>query len=560
MKKFFSRYAKRILLAFMLIFALTFSACAYSDGPSESSDGVSYIGNIDGFKATYRPQSYQIEDYYYNFSHDILSELTKIFGQAQLPVNQQTTEIDTVRELYDEYVSNPENYQTEPLTYKQFEEIYRVYFIDDIRNSIIQYADNDNYMEVSDTYFANLTLKWIWNMNIGTDYSSLPGSSVDYAKIFFETTSSAYRAEMLFNSFLNDSLLKAERENFYFNYYVGKYAQSLQVAILEILLGRTPTEFTYDITQNTITPSASSLLPSLQSDYEKYTTYVGISREIDIPKITNYILDKVIGAQKFSTTNADNHFSRDDYKEIIEEYLWEDALFEYNFSDSDGQSETLGSLYDIYPTNVIKDYSANSFFISSVDGQNFAHIPSGEYQSIVMMPTKDNYLSEIWYFLVADRILNIDVSYRYYDSAANTYYTSAKKTVKTQIESTFKDSKASILSLSFYDNTNTETLFLTKPFNKQIGNGILNGNPKYMNYETSKYYKAMPSVNGFGTVSVLDETAFVEDGSSFFEMVFDVHKDSSKPYDDYSFKIGMYGLFFASQSQINDYLLRNMNK
>ena len=55
MKKYFSSIQK-ILLVFMLIFTLTFSACAYSNGPSESFDGMSYIGNIDGFKATYRPR------------------------------------------------------------------------------------------------------------------------------------------------------------------------------------------------------------------------------------------------------------------------------------------------------------------------------------------------------------------------------------------------------------------------------------------------------------------------------------------------------------------------
>ena len=119
----------------MLIFTLTFSACAYSNGPSESFDGMSYIGNIDGFKATYRPESYPVEDYYSNFSQDIVYSLTDIFGLANLPINTEN-EIDIVRTSYNNYLSNPANYETEPLTYGEYENIYRVYFIDDIRNTM----------------------------------------------------------------------------------------------------------------------------------------------------------------------------------------------------------------------------------------------------------------------------------------------------------------------------------------------------------------------------------------------------------------------------------------
>ena len=553
MKKFFGKFSKKIVLALMLIFALTFSACTYADGPTESSDGVSYIGNIDGFKATYRPQSYPVQDYYSNFSKDIIIELTKIFGQADFEVDLQTEH----NAIYGGMNSGDEGY----MSYDTYVNSYKIYFLDDIRSSVYLYNQQFN------TYNARVSESYNWKWTIGpnNDFDFNQGSPNAYKTYFNGTPDTVENPNVVFNT-VNDTAIKLERERFYFGisseegYYVGKYAESLQVAILEILLGRTPTEFTYNFATGVISPSASALLPSLQAEYSKYATYIGIAKDTDIPKITNYILYKVIGSQKFNETDTNNYFSRTDYQDIIEQMIWNGVLENYDFSDNNGQNASLGSLYDIFPTNVIKDYEANSFFISSKDGQNFAHIPSGEYQSLVMMPTKDNYLYEMWYFLVSSKVLSVDVSYRYYDSATGNFYQSAPVTVQTQVESNFNESRAQILNVNFYDEENEETLFLTKSFNQNIGNGILKASSsKYMDFQTKQYYKALPSVNGFGSVSVLDETAFISDGSSFFELVFDVHKDPAKPLEDYSFKVGMYSLFFASQSQINEYLLEKAN-
>jgi hypothetical protein len=427
-------------------------------------------------------------------------------------------------------------------------------------------SDNDNYWETNDTYMtttnpsnpSNPSLEWTWTISTASDYNPINNSN--YAKIYGDMFNVPSDAVTIFQNITNTNY-KFERDNLYLNYYVQKYAQPLQVAILKILLGKTtPTEFAYNYSTGEITPNAETLLSDLKTEYSTYTTYIGIDKDVDIPKITDYLLDKVIGSQKFSDTDSNNYFSREDYKDIINQIIWEDALNEFYFSDENGQNSSLGSIYDTFPTNVIQDYSANSFFISSVEGESFAHIPSGEYQSLVMMPTEDNYLYEIWYFVVADRVLDIDVSYRYYDSTTGTYYQSTAKTVQTQVESTFDEGHAQILSINFYDNNNNETLFKTKNFNQNIGNGILQAStPKLMDYATSDYYKTLNSVNGFGTISVLDETKFVSDNSSFFEMVFDVHKDANNLRADYNFKIGMYGLFFASQSQINDYMLSQIN-
>lgn len=540
----------KTIFSLAIAFAMVmFAGCTHSD----DTDAGAMIGNIEGMKASYRPVEYPVTDFYENFSKQILVELAKIFGQAEFPTNQQD-KVDIIQELYDELYGNMDPPAQD---YVQFEQNYRIYFLDDIRSTVYLYSSEDQKYSA----YVSTQDKWKWTIGSVNDYEELEDAGL--AGIFFvEALNNLKLTAANAFSLLENENMKAERNNFYLNYYANKYTKNLQVAILQILLGKTPTQFVYNFDNNTVTPNANDLLEGengLKKQYAKYTTYIGISFEQDIPKITNYILDNVIGSQKYN--NANGHFSREDYKNIIEQVIWNNTLAQFSFSDQNGPNQQLGSIYSTYPALVVKDYSSNSFFISSRDGHAFDHIPSGAYQSIVLMPSQVKYLSEIWFFLVSEKTMNIKYHYRYYDAETDTYYVSSATKVTTTPESQFLEEESPYAGIIFKNSKGQEILYKTQPFNNQIGDGVLAaaGTEKIITQDGAQYFKIIPSANGFGSVAVLNEDKFRQDNSSYFEIVFDVEKDPAKPEEDYSFKVGMYALWFASEQMVLDFLWQQQN-
>lgn len=544
----------------MLIFSLAFlSACVYSDGPADDGNGGSYIGNIEGFKVNYRPELFPVDDYYVDFASEILKSLGLVYGKGGIEANGATNDLlqNYMQSKYTELYGNLTPADPDYIDYATFEPNYQIYFVDNIRNAIYFDEDNSNYFAHN-----NANNDWKWTLNVANGYTSVTGTPA-FARVVFGMGGIGeidyhLTANNTFNHLTSMADRRQEKTNFYESFYVQTYQKALQVVILEILLGKTPTIFTLaSPTTNTLSPNPDTILPALQTEYAKYSTYIGIDVQ-DKEKITEYVLQNVIGTEKFDsgTGLSDNFFTKSDYEEIFESVVWE-SLSDFKLKDEQGQETT--SIYSTYPTTVLKDYSSNSFFISSAEGQHFSHIPSGEYQSVVLMGTELRYFSSLWFYLVADTKLNINVQYRYYDAENDTYYVSSSSKVTTIVESSFVQTKASVLEMNFLDNNNKPTLLKTKPFNNNVADGILKApTGKKMNYQLADFYDLVPSQNGFGAISVLNKDKFKQDNSSYFELVFDVEKDPNNPDADYSFKLGMYSLWIASAQMINDYLLGKM--
>lgn len=533
----------KIFLCLLLILSVgVLSACtSYSDGPDTDEKGESYIGNIEGFKATYRPESFQFVDYYQNLAKNILTELVETFYLA----NEENISDDFAERKYQEYLNSLQEGENKLSFESYFNEIH-IYFVDDIKSSVYL-ADVNS--EGKRSYQANQQYRWSWYLGLSDGFLNYSPTSTEtgYAKGYWEMTSGYFsEASPVLSWSFQPDIYQARQE--FANYFIEKFTPALQVVILENLLGKTPTVFEVAPSKpHEITPNPTTLLPSLKQEFQLNATYVGIKPE-DKTAITNYVLEKIIGSNKYNNS----YFTKNDYQSIINN-LWETKLANLKLFNESENKELEQSLYDTYPTNLIKDYAGNSFFLSSQTGKQFAHIERANYQSLVFMPTQVNYIYEIWLYLASDRIFDVRVYYRYYDYNTNTYFESTPKIVSTYIEQTFDETNPNnkgVTTFNFYKD-GKETLYVTSPFDANIGNGVLKAStPKTFTPEVFEFYELKPSLNGFGSVAVLNTQKFRDLGQSYFEFVFDVVK--TDPLADYNFKPALSAIWFA-----NDYMIYN---
>lgn len=550
---------KKILISLSMAFAmLFFAACDYSDtNPVSEGDEEqeSAMGNIGGIKSVYRPASASVVDFYENFALDIMRNLAFVFGNASISVDAQNEVSYSAGSLihtkYQEYKSNfnPEDVY---LTEEAFKNNLLIHLVDDIRGTIS--AVDVNAANLSYNITKNSDTVWNWTHDIeGTNtYSYDVKHNIKYAKTYFKGYTNANRtaANALGDiSDTNDDLMD-ERINYY-EFYAQTFAGPMQVVVLQVLLDRTPTIFTYNKATNSFSPSAESVLGNetsgLIADYKKYANYLGVTED-DKVQITNYILDNVIGSQKFAnkqnTTSAElSNFhllkDRNAYKEVIEEVIWKQNLAVYHFSNANNEVDTnLGSLYNVFPVAEIRDYNTNSFFIASTGATAFAHIPAAEYKSISLLTNKDGYLWEAWFYIAASGNFNIKYFYRYFDAEKDIFYESSPVDAVISNEATFSHQKAEMNILSFNSSVGKNGILTTRAFNNDIADGILKApQPKLIDFETSQYFEYTQGSFAFSKnkMQALNQ--------SFFELVFVVDK-SNPEIKDYNFKVGL-AKFFA---------------
>ena len=540
-----------ILIAVMFLFGGCFADFV-------SKAGSSFIGGIQGFKVNYRPKSYNYFDYYKSFAQTTLEELFETFYYNS---NNDNSAIATEREQkYAQMAYNKKNnldLQT-PIDKDSAEwKEYVIYYLSDIHYSTKIFTkangtpiDSEQNPITSDFYYTKSNISWKWDSQ--TDFHALTDNTITSSEII-KYYKSTHNFEII-----RESTGKIIEENF---------VKPLQVVTLQIVLGQTPTVFDKNnfSTAEDILGSATLVDGNVQATglmHELVTkgSYVGISQDA-LAKIKEYILTNVIGEDKFSETNADNYFSKDDYSFVLDQ-IWAKSQNFHMKNTFDINDETdYGCVFDIYPATVLQDFSTNTFFVNSKDNQAFQHIPKAEYQSIVVMPSEQQYLEEIWFYLASDRQMTVNYYTRSFDAKTGVVSIGPVKQVTTNIESEFVYEEAKHGTVLFYKD-NEETIVRTEKFNNDIGDGIINTNGQAvaMTYPMSKYFDAVPSLNGFGSVSVLNHQKFAEaDGCSYIEIVFDVQKDIDDD-KDYSFKIGISYYGMPSQSEIVDFLLENEQK
>ena len=467
-----------------------FGACGFYD-EDPGDDGNYTYSEVGGFKVCYKPESYPYRNYYEDLSGKLLDTLYSQYGLMGFVESEGEGE--------------------------------GIYYLSDVLCSVYCYDDS---VLIYSSYKTD-EYKWSWSGKNGEPYILGYKGIIDCK---------------------NDYLGKPKEggENQFYRELTVDYTPALQTAILQIVLGKTPDTFENVESLNgvseklgTATLSGDEVIATgLKKELQEKGTYVGLTSE-DQVKIEEYILKNVIGENKFKENNSKNHFSKEDYRKTIQK-VWKrtDILIT---DEVGGTDETYGNMFIPYPATLVKDYNNNEFYIGSTNP--FGNIPAKEYQSLILMPKEELYLSEVWLSFVSEENLNINVYYRYYDSNTKTLVQGKKKKITAGSESSFDIYATDSLDIDFKNINDGDICHLEK-FSDQASSID----------DCEKYYKMNSSLNGFGSVTMIDEQRFKDDNlCSFLEIVFDVEKKAGDVDKDYSFKVALSSLWLAPEEDVEKY-------
>jgi hypothetical protein len=232
------------------------------------------------------------------------------------------------------------------------------------------------------------------------------------------------------------------------------------------------------------------------------------------------------------------------------------------------------------PAAFLKDFKGEAFFpdeiaLNDPNIFSFRNNPRAEYQSILVMPTDEvitsstnedeiNAVESGFIFDVAaydkNLVIRTMVRYYYYDTATNsgTLYTFDCDDVTfdgSMVREEFDPEAGKKVYVSAFEvgvnlnalpaNSKVELesgkeALLLKKFQFEGSNNINTGGDEkpFADYDIYKnYYKVIDSKNGFGGLTVLDESKI---NCSFYEIVLDVVKSPNDPADmDYTYRLAM---------------------
>ena len=399
---------------------------------------------------------------------------------------------------------------------KGFGENQNVYYYDSIR---YQAEKNSELIPKKTVVIPNDGKKWKWSLS-NEDTSILGEGAADYS------TYTSYEASA--DTFYN--------KNVYCNVYSKLYAESMEVVLYEILLGKTDfqnmivvgdafdaqgyPQISYRGKSVAITdgkPNFDAILGDLQAEYFDKTTYFGFSLD-DAKKIKDYIVNYVIGSKALSDKDGNDQLnSNRNYRAYVEQLV-----------DGKINSETK---YYWYSRTGFKD---GRLAISST-GDYFQLVPKAEYQSLVLMAEEADEFSFCWIAFQSARDLKINMYYRYFDG--QTIRTTTPKTIEVKggaydmIDNDSSDMDFGVdngyFAIDVFDNND----FVAAPTARS-------------NNSATNIYNPIASKNGFGCVSVFNENNV---NTSFLEIVLDVEKNANDPIGtDYSFQVALFSLIFKS--------------
>ena len=399
---------------------------------------------------------------------------------------------------------------------KGFGENQNVYYYDSIR---YQAEKNSELIPKKTVVIPNDGKKWKWSLS-NEDTSILGEGAADYS------TYTSYEASA--DTFYN--------KNVYCNVYSKLYAESMEVVLYEILLGRTDyqnmivvgdafdaqgyPQISYRGKSVAITdgkPNLDAILGDLQAEYFDKTTYFGFSLD-DAKKIKDYIINYVIGSKALSDKDGNDQLNNNrNYRAYVEQLV-----------DGKINSETK---YYWYSRTAFED---SKLAISSTEDY-FQSVPKAEYQSLVLMAEEADEFSSCWIAFQSERDLKINMYYRYFDG--QTIRTTAPKTIEVKggaydmidNDSSVRDfgKDNGYFAIDVFDNND----FVAAPTART-------------NNPDTKIYNPIASKNGFGCVSVFNENNV---NNSFIEIVLDVEKNAYDPIGtDYSFRVALFGLVLKS--------------
>lgn len=376
--------------------------------------------------------------------------------------------------------------------------------------------------------------------------------------------------------------------------YIYNYVEGATLQITE-----NGTVKDYSIKSENITEPDQTILDYLENVktiYEKTARYTGLTKQ-NADKLIDYILNEVVGSEliaydfntyKSQPVNYRNYIST--IAHLIYGHTYDgtgdDWVYEYKNSETginlsytfsgkyvneNGETVAVESgNYSSKATTYLQYFDGKKFFGAFDGSDQFTDIaPYLEYQSVVVIPAvssqtiKDGGLALksgfVYNFMSKNRELRIraTVRYYYYDKTTQTGHlyefkmneinftdganTFVNKYGETCYEKYFemkidiKDLEQSIAETSVNNSGYRMTSYTVDFFDNEY---IFENNGELefaQDANIQNIYKVVPSENGFGAVTILNEKKIQ---FSFFEIALDVVKSASDPADtDYKFSM-----------------------
>lgn len=407
-----------------------------------------FSGNVtdkDGGEGTNR-------EYYYNFGTDILTYLFRTYGNFN---SGQRTQKD----IFDEYYQTTNNEKMNELA-QDFESANKdsyLYWYDALRyqitsvtpwykkaegegtTTIFEEAEKINGVPTILSYDVSADYKKGWNWSLKPYFTSndqyynpfiyahgVQSNENGYiTSNFLNDSSSDY--ELIFDTFKqyydggDDSIPGQIDGDYYFApeefsqaFINTDYNRALEYAIYNIVLGITPRNMKVTYTGTNGAPvvtidgysattganaktSAEVAVEDIKSTFNRLGSYVGLTTK-NKKDIVKYILENVIGTQ------AKSEYTVEGIKKQVN-YYYEDvvtAIVDYCGKlttigkANEGDPTTDTKIDDAYIASEVADYPYTTFFSKFGNGDPFKNKKPYEYQSAVIVPSRETTVTDIW--------------------------------------------------------------------------------------------------------------------------------------------------------------------
>lgn len=392
------------------------------------------------------------KEYYYNFGGDVLTYLFRTYGNFNKDFD------DTYKNIFDEYYQKTNNEKMNELA-QNFEvdanKDNYLYWYDALRYQIVNvtpYYKNkesgkpltpdisqaeDNPTVVYYDVTADYKKGWNWSLT-HTNENYLPwlvnnrnNQSTDTLrpKVKYEITDNYKFDFETFNGYYDNASGEGYIDylfssNQFSSAFIGNnssnpviksdYNRALEYAIYNIVLGITPRNMKVAYTGENGAPvvtidgysattganaktSAEVAVEDIKSTFNRLGSYVGLTTK-NKKDIVKYILENVIGEQaksKYTVTGIEKQVN----------YYYEDvvtAIVDYCGKlttigkASEGDPTTDTKIDDAYIASEVADYPYTTFFSKFGNDDPFKNKKPYEYQSAVIVPSRETTVTDIW--------------------------------------------------------------------------------------------------------------------------------------------------------------------
>lgn len=410
-----------------------------------------FNGNVtdkDGGEGTNR-------EYYYNFGTDILTYMFRTYGNFNRDFD------DTYKNIFDEFYQKTNSEKMNELA-QDFESANKdnyLYWYDALRYQIIRVTPwyknkesdkppttdislaEDNPTIVYYDVTANYKSGWNWSLKYdATGYRSLQYNQKSYIGDSEVLTSSTVDSTQISNSYNYSDFNYSYFKTYYTDGYVGEidyndrlvpnkfseafintdYNRALEYAIYNIVLGITPRNMKVTYTGENGAPvvtidgysatagvngktSAEVAVEDIKSTFNRLGSYVGLTTK-NKKDIVKYILENVIGEQALSEYTVDGinkqvNYYYEDVVTAIVDYCGK--LTTIGMASSDEAKDDT-KIDDAYIASEVVDYPYTTFFSKFGNGDPFKNKQPYEYQSAVIVPSRETTVTDIWVDLKYD--------------------------------------------------------------------------------------------------------------------------------------------------------------